>query len=886
MADSTHPVEFPDHEHPTLLRPMAQGLDAPTLGPSDEQPALIPMPWPEIPGYEIIRELGCGGMGVVYQARDQQLQRMVAIKMMSAFSQTKPEMLARFHTEAQAVALMQHPNIVQIHEIGTYQGSPFIILEFVAGGSLDRVLNGTPWHPKQAARLLITLARAMHYAHQKTVMHRDLKPANILLDLNERMQQCQSMHFTDSVSSVEDAPLPTPKITDFGLAKQMDTDCAQTKSGVVLGTPSYMAPEQAASQSELLGPATDVYALGAILYELLTGRPPFRAATTFDTMMLVLNEEPVAPRQLQPKIPIDLETICLCCLRKDPKKRYATAEALADDLQRFLKDEPIQARRVGRLERALKWSKRNPTRVALFAVLAVMVVVILIIRERTRWELEDAWEMATREAKEALLAKQDADKERKRAEKRLEQSLAVLDRMIWLANEKLGSNVQLQDERRQLLEEAIKLYQGFLQTESQEPRVRHDSAMAYYQMAKLYESLGESELAWQACAKSIQLLQELRTSYPNNPYYAVDYVKSLNARGLLHSAQARMHQALRDYQEARQLGESLLKELPHSLELQLELLYATIFCGHYSFGQAPNVGEYFQRALDLGEIIYADHPNEPDAVCAFAASQANMAMHFLRSQIPDKALPYAQKALNLLEGATANVTQKSQRYAHTLGLTLMTLSQCLSMTKSLPQATEPVDRCVKIYEALLATQPKSFLYLLQSFRATTLQAEIHMHLKQDASTAQAMQKAMKYAGQLHEHYPAFAPFVANLDDNLKSWHLLYTIQNGAYTEAIEQIEKSLAQDKLLPGVVYNYACAYSRALEAVDRDAKATAATKMKLKEQYAQRAFTLLKQIKAKGYFKDARRIEHFKQDVDLDALRQHADYAAFVDELLNPSH
>ena len=245
---------------------------------------------------------------------------------------------------------MQHPNIVQVYEVGEHEGKPFFSLEFCGGGSLEKKLNGTPLPAREAAALVETLARAMQAAHEQHVIHRDLKPANVLL--------------------AEDG---TPKITDFGLAKKLD-EAGQTQSGAIMGTPSYMAPEQAGGKSGEIGPAADVYALGAILYECLTGRPPFKAATALDTILQVVSDEPVPPSQLQTKTPRDLETICLKCLHKEARKRYATARELADDLRRFLDGEPIRARPVGRVERAAKWVKRNPVVAALVALVVLSVL--------------------------------------------------------------------------------------------------------------------------------------------------------------------------------------------------------------------------------------------------------------------------------------------------------------------------------------------------------------------------------------------------------------------------------------------------------------------------------------------------------------------------------
>jgi tetratricopeptide (TPR) repeat protein len=304
-----------------------------------------------VPGYDILQELGRGGMGVVYQARQVRLNRLVALKMILAGLHAGTEQQARFRIEAEAVARLQHPNIVQIYEVGDQDNQSYLALEFVDGGSLAQQRAGTPLPPAPAARLVETLARAVQHAHQRNIVHRDLKPANVLLT-------------ADGV----------PKITDFGLAKRLEEEGVTGSSGAIMGTPSYMAPEQARGNTRQVGPAVDLYALGAILYELLTGRPPFKAATALETLQQVVHEEPVPPRQLQPKLPHDLETICLKCLRKEPSQRYAGAGELAEDLQRYLRGEPIRARPVGRFERLWRWCRRNPAGAAVVGLLVSAVV--------------------------------------------------------------------------------------------------------------------------------------------------------------------------------------------------------------------------------------------------------------------------------------------------------------------------------------------------------------------------------------------------------------------------------------------------------------------------------------------------------------------------------
>jgi serine/threonine-protein kinase len=306
----------------------------------------------ELPGYEVQAMLGRGGMGVVYKACHLRLKRILALKMLLTGAYAGPRERARFQREAQAVANLRHPGIVRVYDVGEHDGCPFFTMELLDGGSLAQFLAGTPQPAQQAATLLITLAEAVQVAHQAGIVHRDLKPANILLTAEG-----------------------TPKVADFGLARPFAGASELTLSGVRIGTPSYMAPEQVAGKAGRIGPAADIYALGAILYEMLTGRPPFRGETAAETERQVVHDEPVPPSRLNTKVPRDLETICLKCLSKEPRRRFASAAALADDLGRFAEGRPIQARPVGRAERLLRWCRRNPT-VAALAVTALALVAL------------------------------------------------------------------------------------------------------------------------------------------------------------------------------------------------------------------------------------------------------------------------------------------------------------------------------------------------------------------------------------------------------------------------------------------------------------------------------------------------------------------------------
>jgi serine/threonine protein kinase/Flp pilus assembly protein TadD len=288
--------------------------------------------------YELLEEVGRGGQGVVFRARQKTLNRIVALKVISLGQWASKAHLKRFRREAEAAAKLEHPGIVPIHEVGERDGSCYFSMQFIEGGELDEVVKRTPMSIRQAAGLIAKVARTVHYAHEHGILHRDIKPGNILLDKNGE-----------------------PHLTDFGLARLLDAQSSVTRTIDVLGTPSYMAPEQAAGETTKLSKATDVYGLGAVLYQLLTGQPPFAGGTTYETIRLLRDTEPRPPRSLNPKIDRELSTICLKCLEKDPKGRYPAAAGLAEDLEHWLKHEPIQAKQSGFFTHARKWVRRNPS---------------------------------------------------------------------------------------------------------------------------------------------------------------------------------------------------------------------------------------------------------------------------------------------------------------------------------------------------------------------------------------------------------------------------------------------------------------------------------------------------------------------------------------------
>jgi WD40 repeat protein/tRNA A-37 threonylcarbamoyl transferase component Bud32 len=390
-----------------LLRSLARPLrpeQAPTTPPAAEA---LDAPWPGehvryFGDYEVMGMIARGGMGVVYQARQVSLDRVVALKMIRAGQLASPADVARFRAEAQAAATLDHPNILPLYEVGAHDGRPYFTMKLIEGDSLARRAPELGAAPREAARLVAAVARAVHFAHQRGILHRDLKPANVLIDGDG-----------------------TPYVADFGLAKRIERDAGLTQSGVIVGTASYMAPEQARADKALTT-AADVYALGAILYELLAGRPPFRADSVLETLRQVQEEEPVRPRAVHPGAPRDLETICLKCMEKSPARRYGSAEALADDLERWLRGEPIVARPAGALERAAKWARRRPAVAALAAALAVSLIGAAGAAAWFTINLDDARRAALALAGAEAKARRAEQEEKERAEEEAKRTAAAL----------------------------------------------------------------------------------------------------------------------------------------------------------------------------------------------------------------------------------------------------------------------------------------------------------------------------------------------------------------------------------------------------------------------------------------------------------------------------
>ena len=583
----------------------------PPLSPGHHDTPLVPSPGlppmrftPGMPqhvgDYEILGVLGRGGMGVVYKAKQKKLNRVVALKMILGGLHASDEDLRRFRQEAEASARLQHPNIVQIHEIGEIDGKPYFSLEYVEGGCLANRMANEPQPVFSAAQLIEILARAMHYAHQRGIVHRDLKPANILL----------APPPPDGSATAPVTSFGIPKITDFGLAKRMDTDLGQTQTGAIMGTPSYMAPEQAGGRIREIGPATDIYALGAILYDLLTGRPPFKANTLADTLHQVQMAEPVSPGRLQPQVPRDLATICLKCLNKDPKKRYESGMALAEDLGRFLAGEPIRARPTSLLERSIKWSRRRPSLAALIAVSVLSFVGLTI----GGWWFAASLFWANQEIKKA---NDEAQAERVRAEDNLEQALAAIDGVLTEMGVSIDEVPLLEKTRAKVLNKAVLLF-AHLPTEDQK------TPQALFKSARAKGRLGEAELllghlsAAETAYKDAEVgFKELIASAPKQADYRGEMARTSHDMGLLYRKKGLPSEASCALWEAMDLREALVRESPEELSFLKDYAQSIYWLGATLArmkGGQDEAEEMYRLAIQKqDDLLAALKDNQPDS---------------------------------------------------------------------------------------------------------------------------------------------------------------------------------------------------------------------------------------------------------------------------------
>ena len=584
----------------------------------------------QLEGYEILGELGRGGMGVVYRARDIRLKRLVALKMVLAGAHASADELERFQREAEAVAQLQHPNIVQIHDVGEHDGHPYFSLEFVSGGGLDRHIAGEPQPPQQAAQLVETLSRAIQVAHDHNIIHRDLKPANVLLTADGE-----------------------PKITDFGLAKQLEDDSAQTASGSIMGTPSYMAPEQAGAKDAQIGPTTDVYALGALLYCLLTGRPPFQSANVMDTVLQVLEQDPISPRQLVTGLDHDLETITLKCLRKEPERRYQSAEEVADELQRYLAGEPIEARPISAVERGWRWCRRKPAIAGLCTVVAALLVFVSVngyLQAQTQRKLTI---QALEQKAEAIEKEIEVKEQKTRAIKNFDLARGAVDRyMTEVSQNRLLTASQMEPLRRELLTGAMEFYEKFVEQSREDPELNAALGKSHLRLASILMTLGEPRKGIASLKRAIPVLKLAVASDPDNLELATTLLDAQHRLGGAYYQVAEFKSARKVYLETIDATKKMLKAHPENPNFirKLGQIYNTLGYNDAALGDDDQAIESLREAISLLESNTQDQQDAD--VESLGNSYGNLATQLRILGRLDEAGEAFKKAIKLFSSLT------------------------------------------------------------------------------------------------------------------------------------------------------------------------------------------------------------------------------------------
>lgn len=512
-------------------------------------------PLPKVPGYELLELIGAGGMGRVFRARDVRLGRIVAVKMLATGADGA--LVERFTTEAKAIAQLQHPQIAQLFEYGALEGQPYYVMEYAGGGSLAELIVERPLPPPMAAAIVERLATALGYAHEHGIIHRDLKPANILLS-----EPVINVGGVGQIALNVNALV----VADFGLAKQLDSDVKLTRTGEIVGTPSYMSPEQATGIAGRVGPATDIYSLGAILYELLTGRPPFVGPDSVQTVIMLLSDDPVAPRVLQPKIPADLETICLKCLEKRPARRYATAQDLAADLRRFLDSQPIVARPISTFERLGKWTYRSPWQAAAAGALMLTLVSSLV-----GVVLLQAANHRTGQANEKL---KTANENLGIAKRESDESFALtqesLDRIVDRVRDDLFNVPQAEEVMLATARDSVALRRKLHQLRPNDAVTERQLYNALRSLWLLEWNYGHHAAADQALAELKVLLQRLTERRPDDTRLAAQQIELFAEEAQLLAKQGKGEQASALESKVREQATKLLEKYPndeHALKL-------------------------------------------------------------------------------------------------------------------------------------------------------------------------------------------------------------------------------------------------------------------------------------------------------------------------------
>ncbi len=831
--------------------------------------------------YKIEAEIARGGMGVVYRARQISLNRPVAIKMILSGNLAGEEDVKRFYVEAEAAAGLEHPNIVPIYEIGQVDGQHFFSMGYVDGGSLDRLISENTLPVRTAVQLMIHVSEAIQFAHDHGIIHRDLKPANILLarasaarqgssttlDAKNSAKGGRASHSGSNYSTDLDW---IPKVSDFGLAKQLNAASELTGTGQILGTPSYMPPEQAEGDNAAVGALSDVYSLGAILYRTLTGRPPFQSSSPMETILQLLHQDPVSPRQLNSSIPIELETICLKCLQKVPAKRYSSARELAEDLQRWMQGDPILARPISAFSKAVRWTRKHPAICGSVLVVIASIAAIVGVLAKSNQSLAFERDIA-------IKAQKEADSQRATAESRLKRAIESIDgTLARVGTKRWAMDPTLQDERRAILENSIQFYSGLIADSSDTEEVRYQAVRGYEQVAGAKFLLNDTQGSEEACARGLALCEKLCQDHPENESYAAKLASLLSLSGTVVALGGKTKEGFDQMLRAVNASRTLSDKFPNVKSYQIQAVEAM---SNYAYFVLSSQGEAREsgRAL-LPEILNRANAldSSPDAsplqrvVASFALSVGGA--YALSNSSIDGAKNYFERArqiVNTIEDVSQLDARHADSYFHVRAIASLNLGVCYMNEgpKSMEKAVSIISDGLEPMESLVRIHPDTFVYKMQLMQGLRAKSTGLKSLGRVDEAKELDIQIAKLTEELVRENPE-QPWVQAIRSVEQSVVLVERCRKGEVPKEELDAEVASLMQKVAPNnrnaVLYNLVCAYAQASKsASDTD-----------KDDYIEKVRKLLEDLKKMGAFKDARQRDHIQVDEDLTPIRDQIDW------------
>lgn len=872
----------------------------------DDERTLVDVAVPDVPGYEILGELGRGGMGVVFRARQLRPNREVALKMILAGRYASRRDLNRLQNEAEAIATLDHPNIVPVLDLGEHEGLPYFTMRLIAGGSLARRPSMFLDDPRAAARLVLVIAGAVHHAHQRGILHRDLKPANILLDDEGQ-----------------------PHVTDFGLAKRIQSDVDLTLPGSVLGSPAYMAPEQASGDLSKITTATDVYGLGAILYTMLTGLPPLQNSSADDALDRLRNVDPPAPSRINSRVPRSLETVCRKCLEKDPTRRYTSAADLAADLRRWLGGEPIAARPVSPVTRCWLWVRRRPVQAALAASL-LAALVAGSVGVGTQWRRAETHRRDLIRERRLLLASEASEREgRLRSQARFSLALeAVQGYFNGAAESSMLLAPDLNDSRRKLLLQAsdyFKKLQSSLEDDPS-PEAQAQLAEAYTRFASISAELGSEDVARSTYDQAIVIRRRLVAESPDELEHLRQLSDTVFVRGLAERKWNRMDAALRSFAESRSILEDLIRRTggderhvsalswtlgniasvqflqgqreealrghERVMAIRDELVqnhptnrqyrsdrawvWQDIGIGQTLLRRFDEAGQILSRASDEFEALHREEPGNIATMERLIGTLNQVAATAWEMKRPDVMLGASQRAIEIA-GELYRFAPDDYRYSRALALAYWHDYRRRHMAGDRQGARRSLERSIAIDEKLVRTYPTAVRFQDDLARALVMLSQLDHESGNAVAALASIEKARDIRTALLRGWPDDETCLANLAD-CDLFMTVFLSKLGRHVEArasLERAEKGVRRLNSPSAVLfYNLACA----LSVMSReDSSASPGDSI----DRADRAMAALKRSVTAGY----RNANRLLDDGDFDPIRPRDDFQRLYRSLAFPA-